>query len=205
MVKMCIPLIFFSLIWMLINLYYGQTNAVNAFIVAIRDIFWFISAIIVFQFIGALIHHKFNDSVWIYIILIIATMCIPVDKFASIFFIYPFFVIGYICNKYNFSKYYIGHKKIIIPVTICLYLIMLFFYNYESYIYTSGYCIIRDGFQLHNLFIDIYRFFIGMMGSAFVMIAISPIYNKIPTIFCTVCMTLSKYSMFICNSNGLFF
>ena len=55
---------------------------------------------------------------------------------------------------------------------------MLLFYNKESYIYTTGHTILRTGgIVIDQLWCDIYRYAIGLIGSLFVIMTFRYLYS----------------------------
>lgn len=91
-------------------------------------------------------------------------------------FVYPYFVLGYLANKYKITKRFV-HNHILLFATSILYLTLLAFYNKDSYVYISGQCINRlNGIQFFVL--DIYRFVTGITGCVFILVVIYWYYNS---------------------------
>ena len=85
-------------------------------------------------------------------------------------------------NKYQkkFSKYlnwkYLGG---IFSILLVIYIFLFSHFTYNKYIYTSSYFIGND---IHVLFINIYRFLIGLIGSILAILSIKVINNLIEKI-----------------------
>ena len=75
------------------------------------------------------------------------------------------------------------------------------FYNKDSYIYTTGYCILH-GDITKQIIIDIYRFSIGLSGSISVIILLFNILNKFRL---NLLVFIGKYSLGIYIISGLIF
>lgn len=97
-------------------------------------------------------------------------------------YVYPFFVMGYIFHKYeNNIRNHISRKVEIMIVII--FVIMLFFYNEDHYIYTTGISLLTtERSWIQQLSIDSFRYAIGALGSISIIIIIKRIYNRIPKV-----------------------
>ena len=81
-------------------------------------------------------------------------------------FMYPYFIVGYFANKKNLSAQ-LDLKYVLIPLAIG-FAFLLAFFNKDSFIYTSGININ----SLDQLWVDMYRYIIGFVGS-FLFLAIT--------------------------------
>ena len=90
---------------------------------------------------------------------------------------FPYFVLGYLSNKYGFLEKVKGCYTI--SFFVCGLLFFLLLLNYTEYhcIYVSGFNILNDD-PLKQLYIDSYRFLIGFAGSAMFLLFIYFLYNK---------------------------
>ncbi len=82
------------------------------------------------------------------------------------------------CKEEIFVVLYMSNKKNTFIInasdytgTLWTFVILFSFYNYDSYIYTSGYKIIQKNF-LEQILIDFYRFIIGLVGSIFILLVL---------------------------------
>lgn len=122
-------------------------------------------------------------KILIHILNFFILMLIP-DYFGSSLykFMYPFFIIGYY-NKnleklktiQNNTKQY----KVIQLVMLLIYLILLVKYESNFYIYTSGYYIFnKEIFYFNQIYINIYRFIIGLIGSLLIIFFVN-LFNSV--------------------------
>ena len=82
-------------------------------------------------------------------------------------YVYPYFVIGYLSNEFKIFQN-LTYKKIIQPMCIVLWCILLIFYQKKHYINISGLCGLFKEYGLcglkEQIFIDAYRYLIGLVG-----------------------------------------
>lgn len=109
-------------------------------------------------------------------------------------FMYPYFVIGYLLHKiegkYQFLKRYIW-------ISIPFFLLCLYFWDSNYTIYNNPIKIIdyRTGaFNINNLYVTFYRFFIGLSGSLAVCFIVIKIYSCVKNSYIVHWMT--KYGMY---------
>lgn len=142
---------------------------------------WFLWAVL-FCSLGVLVINKlYKDKIIIYCLIFIISFFVPDVFFLNLYkFMYPYFVAGYLINKYNKTqdiKGIICNKNYFFITTI-IYFILLAFYNNDSYIYTTGHCIL-NGNIIYLLLNNIYRMVIGFVGSLFVTMILYFAYKKI--------------------------
>ena len=132
-----------------------------------------------------IIGRKFlKDNLFFYIGVCVLTLFIPdFNNSAVIKFTLPFFVSAYLFHKYDLlSKFKdVFTQTAFALVSFVIFLILLRFYNFNSFIYTSGYYILDKDilFQLHN---DFYRFFVGIFGSISTMCFVYALMNILPQV-----------------------
>ena len=134
---------------------------------------WFLWAVFWASCIVLLIHTKNNDSVLVYLLCILASFFIPDDYNIGMYkFVFPYFLMGYAWNKLGGAKRY-SFNNIIYVILFLTFGGLLLIYDRNSYIYTSGHCLLNGKFPvLTQLGIDLYRYLIGVVGSCFVMITL---------------------------------
>lgn len=157
--------------------------AVKEYIAISLENFWFLWAIFWCSFVVTIVHKFFGDNVIIYVLGLVLTFIIPDILNLSLYkFMYPFFLMGYFFNSKNYVKKYknIIESKQTLALCGIVFIGLLYLYDYDSYIYTSGYCILKDDL-LKQLFINVYRFSVGITGSSFVMLIIKKAYKYIGT------------------------
>ena len=154
---------------------------INKFILCILNQLWFLWAIF-WSSLVILISRKYLKDSWIaYLLFIISSLFIP-DKYNShlYVFVFPYYLLGY---KYNTcrswtSLHSIWKNRIFILIIITIFIGLLLVYRYDSYVYSSGYYIL-NGNGLYQLYTNIYRFAIGLVGSCSVLIFIKYVTNMI--------------------------
>ena len=153
--------------------------------------FWFLWSVLACSLTLSLIY-KTTDRFWLHIILL----------FFGIFFVYlfpnktltiymfPYFLIGFLYSKYKdrLNNLY----KIFSYISLPLFPILLIFYNKEHYIYTSG---LHFSLPLSSdiVFVDLYRWLIGFVGSIFTITVIKYAFN-----YLYEKTLLSKLRLYIC-------
>lgn len=148
---------------------------------------WFLWAIFYCSMFVLMVRRFFNDNIFMYILCFVSMFFIP-DVFfpASYKYMFPFFVLAYFYSKNeNRVKLWMSSQKAMRNKVLAagiLFAAMVLFYNRDSYIYTSGYCILNKNIT-RQLYIDIYRFMVGLSGSVFVILLINSFKNQFTTIF----------------------
>ena len=121
-------------------------------------------------------------------------------------FMWPFFLLGYTFNKYDLKeklkKFYFN--KIFIVSCFVIFIILLRNYNYNTFIYTSGFYIL-DKYPLMHIDNNILRFLVGVFGSLSIMYLVYGILKVTPDILKNSFACLGKYTLGIyIISNYLF-
>ena len=179
-VTILIPLLSFSIIDLTINILFKRTITFNIIFQTFFGKLWFLWAIIILSFITTFIKKFFKDNIIIYLILFILTFFVPTKFNIQLYaFLYPYFIIGYFSYKYKnifIKNININIKYILNLIIFIFFIILLCFYNYHSYIYTSGMSIINN---ISQIFIDLYRLIIGIIGSTLVIITVINLCDKV--------------------------
>lgn len=139
--------------------------------------FWFLWAVFWSSIIVLLINKYFNDKIWIYLIICIMALFVPI--FPLYIYMLPYFIVGFLWNKFKLSNKILQSKQYNLCLIGLLAIWTLLYFNFTTndYIYTSGICIVKkvhDHYtisysQIHT---DLYRYFIGFVGSACVLMLI---------------------------------
>lgn len=87
-------------------------------------------------------------------------------------YMYPYFVAGFYYAELKDSAF-VKKMQMLKYLPLVAFPIMLFFFGKEHYIYTSG--IIGSGGLSYHLRIDVFRWFIGLMGSVFALVVLEKI------------------------------
>ena len=112
---------------------------------------------------------------------ILLICCMPVIKLLPnekyVIFVYPFFVLGYLFNKYrnNISDEVIKLRFL----TLLIFPVMWFFYEKKHYIYVSGIDIFNSVYGVWGqIEINIFRWIIGLVGSICVITIVQLIFRN---------------------------
>lgn len=139
---------------------------------------WFLWAVFYCSFAVLLIKKLLKDSVIAYFLIFAISFFTPdILSFAKYKFMYPFFICGYLFNRYCAGKTLTFPKYKIFAFSGILFACLLPFYNSSSYIYITGYFVL-NGAPLRQFGIDLYRMGIGFAGSIFVICLVKILVEK---------------------------
>lgn len=136
---------------------------------------WFLWSVLISSVCVAVICKKIKNVSLQIILLCIASVVFFVFPGINLnLFMYPFFIIGFYFAKY---KDKISQKLISLKyASIILFPLMLMFYEEKHYIYTSG--IIGGAYSIKEyIFIDAFRYAIGLIGSIFVLTVVGLLFK----------------------------
>jgi len=98
------------------------------------------------------------------LLLIVGSMFIPDTILLNVHkFMFPFFCIGYIIRQSNIDIYVYSKNKIAMGILTILSVAAICWFNRDTYIYTTGFCIMGD--YANQLFIDCKRMIIALIVS----------------------------------------
>ncbi|MGA9187382.1 MAG: acyltransferase family protein [Methanosarcina sp.] len=144
-------------------------------------VIWFLWAIFYCSMAVIIVNKFFKDNIIIYILGFVATFIIPDSLGLNLYkFMYPYFVTAYLYNK---NQNVINNKLLLVKdeikliATAFIYIVLMLFYDYNSYIYTSGYTILGKSTITH-IEIDLYRMVIGFFGSILVFCIVRYLMKK---------------------------
>lgn len=182
--------------WALISVilfYPFQSNPTN-WIGAIKQVFhntgsfWFLRSVFVCFMVTLISFRLFRKDYVACIVSIIFILLLP-DNFRLALdkFMFPFFWMGYFLNKH--INYLTLHRKKVIIGSLLLFVFMLFFWEKKYYIYITGMSFyeVQAGGKLlffdflPRLYVILFRYLIGMMGSILMFFLLQSIYR--PKIF----------------------
>lgn len=208
-----IPIIMWNIIPFIKYTYHDRPHTFHylckAFLSTMIENSWFLWAIFYCSFAVLIVNRVFKDNIMIYLLGIILTLVIPDSHNLSLYkYMYPFFLIGYYCNKHSekFHKmlhHFLNNRKLLIA-TAAVFAFLLCFFNTNSYIYISGYTLI-DKEILPQLGIDLYRFFIGLIGSFLIILLLLKFYPKINKYVINITSIIGRNSLGIYMISGLIF
>lgn len=144
---------------------------------------WFLWALWWCSLVIILVKRFLKGSPVIYILGCLLTFVLP--DFYNLYlykFMWPFFLLGYLFNAYDYEtklKKVYRNKTFILGI-LALYIVLLHFYHYDSFIYTSGYTILGKNIvvQIYN---NCFRFIIGLVGSIAVILTTYAITRNLPS------------------------
>lgn len=133
---------------------------------------WFLWAVLILSFVVILSKYIAGNSVYVYAGLLILLLFLPDSGNLYYYkFMYPYFIMGYLCNEKGVLHSNIRNPIILLGILGGAFASLLVLYNYDSYVYTTKICILTEnGFK--QLGIDLYRWLIGFVGSAFVILSV---------------------------------
>lgn len=174
-ISICIPIFTFSIIYFLLKVFIDNIDIstiglfIKHFIYTFITNLWFLWALLYCFVIVKIVNRFFKDNIFVYCLICILSMFMPNVLNLHLYnYLLPFFIVGYYVNKYNICQKLGKLSKkmlwLILIIIIILYITLLAFYNYDSYIYISKYSILLNGISFEHLIINIYRFAIGIFG-----------------------------------------
>lgn len=208
-----LPIIMWNIIPFIMYTYHDRPHTFQylftTFISTMIENSWFLWAIFYCSFTVLIVNRFFKDSIIIYIFGLILTFIIPDSHNLSLYkFMYPYFIIGYYYHKHSeifrekFDVFWRSWKSLVFTAIIFMFLFCFFTSN--SYIYTTGYTLLGKDIMF-QLSIDIYRFFVGLSGSIFIIILLSKVYLNLNDNTMKVFSTIGVNSLGIYMISGLIF
>lgn len=90
------------------------------------------------------------------------------------FYIYPYFLLGYLVNKYSAYAKMQKNKFLIFGISLCCYVVFMLFYTESSFIYTSKLCLFQNGsLDIMQFIIDLYRWGVALFECIAVLSLVS--------------------------------
>lgn len=184
--SLIIPLFFWSIIPFIINLeFYSIIESLKLFIAVFSTNLWFLWSLFYINILVKLINKYFKDNIFIYILSFLITFILPNTfvikyfnfQFSLYSYLYFYFLIGYFYKKYNLEDKLnkLFNIKTLIINTI-IFILLLIPFSTNDYIYVSGINIMGNYKQL---FIDLYRYLLGLLGSIELLLLIKLLLPKI--------------------------
>ncbi len=136
-------------------------------------------------------------------LLCVACLFIPDSIMSRAYkFMIPFFCIGYITKENELPIYSATNNKIVMAILTSLSIGAIWWFDRDTYIYTSGFCII--GNYINQLLIDIKRFVIALVVSYTFMQYVRLLLSTKDNALSMVCSKLGQMSLFVYGFNVLF-
>lgn len=174
--SLLIPILAWAFITSMISLIengyeYNGLSMLKNYIITATNTLWFLWAVFLCSMVVIFVGKLFRDNYYIYFTGLLITFFIPdiygLEKYK---YMYPFFLLAYLYseNEEKIKCWLLERKRmstLFLVISGIIYVILLSLYNRDTYIYTSGYALIRYGiFNQKQLVIDIHRFVIGFTG-----------------------------------------
>ncbi|MDD6628212.1 MAG: acyltransferase [Lachnospiraceae bacterium] len=146
--------------------------------------YWFLWAVFYCSIAVWIGRYVFRNSIIYYLFGFLLTFFVPdiIYNLSYYKFMYPFFVGGYLFaeNEEAIKAKLAGiGNGILLISTLAVYGVLFLFWNYDSFIYTSGYTLLGRSDALRQFGIDCYRTVIGFVGSMVIILAVKWIYDFI--------------------------
>lgn len=215
--SLLIPIFSWNVIYYFLDIIVKKRSiSITDFLISFFKSSWFLWAVLY----ASLMHlFVYKMRIWggVHIFLVLLGLIIPDGYNLSLYkFMYGYFVLGFYWSKFQTSdiyKIYKNQRKCMrlriggMSVLILLWIYMLEFYDYNCFIYTSGYKIIQNYLPWNQQFwIDFFRFAIGVIGSLAIIITCTLLSSKLRNgVFANCLLFLSKNSMCIYLVQALLF
>lgn len=166
----------YSILTFILNREYSNITSYTELIFYFLSFFmsklWFVWAMFYLSMIILLVNQIFKDNIFAYIVIYILCFISP-DLFNTELykFLYPFFLLGYLYNKYNVNQK-IQNKIYCGFVGLLAFIVLFPLCNPNTFIYTSGFTIIGKK-CLFQIWIDLYRVIMGLLGSVWFILLIN--------------------------------
>lgn len=190
--QLVVPIVAWPTVYYLLTyLLTGKSISIIVLVKSYISSFWFLFTLFVLSMIVTLVNRYCNNNLFIYVILGILILFLP-EKFNLVYikFMYPYFVLGYLLNKYKtkISKY----TDIIGISCIILFIILLIGWKKDYYIYTTGMSLYADNI-FNKLFIICYRYISGLVGSGSIVYIVHKFYRY--NINTNILIKIGKYTL----------
>lgn len=180
-IKRCVYLLMPIVAWKLIELAYLSVTGDYLYqspgallydvITGILTNLWFLWAVMYSFLLVCLMHYRFKDSAWMYVLVFTAMFFTP-DGLGLMAYKYmlPYYLIGFYSNKNNvlIRTAGLGQKKkgLVLFSSGVLFFVLVSFFDAGSFIYLTGYKLTGKDYGV-QIQIDIYRFLVGLCGVIF--------------------------------------
>ena len=165
-----IPIFSFAfIVWILrFNPQYSLVDQLRNYLSVTRFTLWFLWALF-YSSMGVFIGNKlFKDNVVVWLVLIFASYLTPDKWFSEMYkFTFPCFLFGYYAHKHDWITVLKNNIRWMLPLGLVVFIVCLLFYGEDTFVYMSGSSIwVGGGISLRLLWLDVFRTFVGILGSA---------------------------------------
>lgn len=147
---------------------------------------WFLWSIFWCSIIVLIVNKCLKDNIVAYILVGFVLLILPnVYGIPYHAFMYPFFIVGFLWNKYKmYGKYSVLSPPIkwsILSAFMVLFIFLCTKYTKTDYVYISGTCIVTNDqgvlLNYNQLCVDVFRYIIGFTGSVTILLIVKLTYN----------------------------
>lgn len=166
--------------------------------------YWFLFAVFVCSMIMVLIEKSFSlyhtenriFKILLYILAIVcgAYVCSVLPYENQTLYMYPYFVIGFLYFKFK-DKIPDMFKRIFGMISIIAFIVMLFFFRREHYIYITGMFLPEPSKGFAQIPIDLFRYGIGLFGSISVIFVLRMLNKILSKKIVNIFVVIGKYSL----------
>lgn len=186
----------------------GRTGTLLSLIRYFLTDFWFLWAVIyatIFVCLVEVTSQKFGlyGTILCYLLFIVLALFTPNLFWSDAYkFIIPYFMVGYYGakNKLHIPRHF--------PIAIFLFLcwfILLIFYDYDAYIYTTGISLLQKDNIPYQLLVNLYRWCIGFVGCFSVLYLIVNVYKFVSKRSLPFLSILSRTIRYMGNNSIAFY
>lgn len=143
---------------------------VNHFFWTAMNTLWFLWAILICSLMVSVVHYVFHGNLVLYLLPCLLAFVTP-DKFNLVYakFLYPSFVVGFLWNGSKLRDRIFEVKrfryKTLGALLIGVFIALLCLFNKDTYIYTSRVTLLGNQNISYQIYQDILRWSIGLVGS----------------------------------------
>jgi fucose 4-O-acetylase-like acetyltransferase len=128
---------------------------------------WFLFSVLLNMLIVSIITRLFkrkSTRYLLFFIVFLSSLFIPDSILLSVHkYMFPFFCIGYVLKENNINLYHHSSNRVLMVIATLLSICALFWFDEDTYIYTSGFCVLGD--FARQLYIDSKRLVIALIVS----------------------------------------
>ena len=166
---------------------------------------WFLFSLLLNMTLVAILTRLVKNKILQYLgmtILFVISFFIPDSIVLSVHkFMFPFFCLGYVIKQHDVNIYACSFNKLRMSILTTLSVLAICWFDQETYIYTSGFCII--GNIANQLFIDFKRMIIAIVVS-YTMIQYAKMFTYYDNRLTKSILKLGQISLFFYGFNIVF-
>lgn len=144
---------------------------------------WFFWAVFWCSVITVAVRRWAGDRLWVHAVIGVCLLFLPNDlvtNYPLYAFMYPYFIAGYFANKYRFAAMSVKRYRVVFPILLVLFAALFPGFSYDTYIYTTHISLLHAEEPLRQLSIDLFRWSIGFVGGALVLLSIYAVWKFWP-------------------------